>query len=528
MVKATLISDIETKIEDELCVGDSIECKKSSSLILKYYDEQNKLLKSYTILQGKTHTIKEENCKKDAYQIKWKVTNVITSNKDTTVQLQCKYELKEYQITYYNVDNAKHDNPVTYQKQEQNILLKEPIRVGYCFKGWYTQKDFTGEPITSIEAGTAKDISLYAKWEEKEITVSFVTNEEMTAIPNLTKKYTQEISYPNPEKEGYRFSGWYQDKEFTKICNTDFRPQQDTSIYAKWDKIYAITVSQEENGSIAVNKQEAIEKELVQITVTPDSGYKLLEDSLKINGEKISLNQDNTFLMPARDSILSAEFVRTSFYNNGIVVKEKDGTHFSKEAVLTVSRINLEEKQLQQLNKQIILLEANSEIIKLLDIAMLAKNEKISSFPNGIILKIKVQALENNEGLKVIFIGEDNKVQLIEAIEEDGYLKLETNQLGYFGIIAKKQETQMSKPIEVEETNIDGNEQEKNEVQEPIQEDKEEYHFLRKPETGDIATQKIVQTGDMTIILATSAICIILLINLLQIKMTNKKKKENK
>lgn len=44
-----------------------------------------------------------------------------------------------------------------------NTGLKTPVRIYYVFEGWYDNKEFTGEPITSTETTT----TLYAKWVEE-------------------------------------------------------------------------------------------------------------------------------------------------------------------------------------------------------------------------------------------------------------------------------------------------------------------------------------------------------------------------
>lgn len=68
-----------------------------------------------------------------------------------------------YTITYYLDDGTNDlDNPRTF-KGETDIVLQDPIKVGYVFDGWYTDSDLT-QSITTIAAGHLFDVSLWASW----------------------------------------------------------------------------------------------------------------------------------------------------------------------------------------------------------------------------------------------------------------------------------------------------------------------------------------------------------------------------
>ena len=47
----------------------------------------------------------------------------------------------------------------------ETITLKDPVKTGYTFAGWYKDGEFTDE-ITEIAQGSTGDITLYAKWIE--------------------------------------------------------------------------------------------------------------------------------------------------------------------------------------------------------------------------------------------------------------------------------------------------------------------------------------------------------------------------
>lgn len=74
-----------------------------------------------------------------------------------------------YQISY-NLDGGENssENPFSYTTAD-NVVLAEAAKSGYSFAGWYSSPDFdTITRISEIPAGSAGDISLYAKWVKKE------------------------------------------------------------------------------------------------------------------------------------------------------------------------------------------------------------------------------------------------------------------------------------------------------------------------------------------------------------------------
>ena len=72
----------------------------------------------------------------------------------------------DYTITYVNVDGATNENPASYNVETETITLKDPVKTGYTFEGWYMAEDFTGNAVTEIVQGTTGNITLYAKWEQ--------------------------------------------------------------------------------------------------------------------------------------------------------------------------------------------------------------------------------------------------------------------------------------------------------------------------------------------------------------------------
>ena len=59
-------------------------------------------------------------------------------------------------------------NPTEYTTADK-VVFEQPYKDGYEFAGWYTSEDFNVvTKVTEIKAGTAGNITLYAKWKEIE------------------------------------------------------------------------------------------------------------------------------------------------------------------------------------------------------------------------------------------------------------------------------------------------------------------------------------------------------------------------
>ena len=74
---------------------------------------------------------------------------------------------KKYTISYkLNGGKNSVENPKSYSKLTDTIVLRQPKRSGYKFKGWYKDKKCT-KKVTRIKKGSTGNITLYAKWTKK-------------------------------------------------------------------------------------------------------------------------------------------------------------------------------------------------------------------------------------------------------------------------------------------------------------------------------------------------------------------------
>ncbi len=126
--------------------------------------------------------------------------------------------------------------------------LPTPVRMGYTFKGWWTEKEGGGKQVvetTLVER--ADNHSLYAKWSANSFKVTFDAQGGVTPEP-AWKSVTNGLVYgtlPIPVRTGYTFRGWWTEKEGrgTQVnAATEVSATSDHTLFAKWSaKISTVT-----------------------------------------------------------------------------------------------------------------------------------------------------------------------------------------------------------------------------------------------------------------------------------------------
>ena len=121
----------------------------------------------------------------------------------------------------------------------------DPTKEGYTFIGWYN-----GESEWNFETPVATDLTLTAKWQLNQYTITFDTAGG-SEVPSITQDYGTAITPPAaPTRTGYTFAGW--DKTIPSTM-----PAGDMTITARWQvNQYTITFKPENGGQDIVIKQD--------------------------------------------------------------------------------------------------------------------------------------------------------------------------------------------------------------------------------------------------------------------------------
>ena len=69
-----------------------------------------------------------------------------------------------YNISYVLNGGNNNENNKTSYKVGEHVELLAPTRGTVTFLGWYDNKDFKGQPLTSLPKGTSGDVVLYANY----------------------------------------------------------------------------------------------------------------------------------------------------------------------------------------------------------------------------------------------------------------------------------------------------------------------------------------------------------------------------
>ncbi len=136
---------------------------------------------------------------------------------------------------------------VTLGETYGELPVISQTREGYTFDGWSAKKDGSGKAITSetVISETKGDHTLYAKWKGNQYDLSFDLqggaisgNTEVDAVKVTFGNMYGALAIPdNPERDGFKFVGWYLNAEGTgdKITmSSKVATAANHTLYAKW------------------------------------------------------------------------------------------------------------------------------------------------------------------------------------------------------------------------------------------------------------------------------------------------------
>ena len=183
----------------------------------------------------------------------------------------------DYTITY-ELDGGTNapENPASYNVETETITLKAPTKDKYDFKGWYKDGEFTSK-VTEIIQGSTGNITLYAKWELENYTITYELNGGTNA-PENPESYnvdTETITLKAPTKDKYDFKGWYKDGEFTdEITEITQGTTGNITLYAKWElESYTITYVNVDGATNENPESYNVETETITLKDPAKPGY---------------------------------------------------------------------------------------------------------------------------------------------------------------------------------------------------------------------------------------------------------------
>lgn len=155
------------------------------------------------------------------------------------------FQLDELYPTYTITCNLEggtiSGQPTSYNKYSGTVTIPNPTKDGYRFTGW-TGTDLTEKTLdVVIPAGSTGDREYTANWVGTR-TVTFDVNGHGTAPdPQTVDIGTKAVRPADPVQTGWRFDGWYTDKDCTAAYYFDKEVTEDITLYAKWVKTVTVT-----------------------------------------------------------------------------------------------------------------------------------------------------------------------------------------------------------------------------------------------------------------------------------------------
>ena len=145
------------------------------------------------------------------------------------------------------------EDTITAYYINKEITLPEPTRKGYTFKGWYSDENCEEKVGDAESKYTAtSDVTLYAKWEVNQYTVTFYDEDGKTKLGECTVDYGKDASYTGetPTKEAdvkyiYTFDNWYTSTLEDAVVDDLKNVTANRDVYAKYSKVaneYAVIV----------------------------------------------------------------------------------------------------------------------------------------------------------------------------------------------------------------------------------------------------------------------------------------------
>lgn len=172
-----------------------------------------------------------------------------TMGTDSSYTLYAVWERETYTIRYELDKGTNSSNPSSYHVESDDILLRDPIKAGFTFEGWYTDPSMTSGRIEKIEKGSYGNIVIYAKWSANTYNVIFNSNGGQGTMASIPMKSGEIKNLPSNifyrEDSLKTFVGWALTPNGSLVYTNGetFRMESsDVTLYALWSSnTYSIT-----------------------------------------------------------------------------------------------------------------------------------------------------------------------------------------------------------------------------------------------------------------------------------------------
>lgn len=178
---------------------------------------------------------------------------------------------KSYSITYRDQGgvafSGTHIDTPTLHPTTHTFGIATPLngvenKTGYTYGGWYRTPSCSGTVVTTIPASTCKNITLYAKWKQNKVTVTWdaTANGGSAASPATTDVTPGDAvgTLATTSKNGYTLAGWFTEPTGGTAVTAATIVSENKTFYAQFTEIsHTVTLaykcsstSIKDNGSV--------------------------------------------------------------------------------------------------------------------------------------------------------------------------------------------------------------------------------------------------------------------------------------
>lgn len=175
--------------------------------------------------------------------VKYANEEEICQDTEDSLNLYAVWEKQDYLIVYHanGGTGSMRKDAVSYDE----AFTLSPVmfrRSGYTFIGWTTRKDggsfYQDQATVKNLSKDGSNVDLYARWEEKRVTIYFSANGGEVNRTSKSVKYDEVCgTLPTPIRKGYVFKGWFTSKSgnVQYTSQTKVIVNQDITLYARWE-----------------------------------------------------------------------------------------------------------------------------------------------------------------------------------------------------------------------------------------------------------------------------------------------------
>ena len=244
----------------------------------------------------------------EGYEFKgWYTSDGDKVTKDTTVTKTSDHILFARWIKLVTISFDGNGDSVTNIPANKTIAvgqkygeLSVPVRSGYDFAGWYTEKTAGDKVTEDTQVTTENSHVLYAHWIKKTITVTFI-GDRVAEVKPSNKEVTPGEKYgqlPQLTLKGYEFKGWYTSASGgTKVTSDSIVSESgDHYLFAQWkEEVLKVTVSFDGNAEgvtgVPANMTATVGLKYGELSLPTRTNYTFLGwYTEKTEGSKVEAN----------------------------------------------------------------------------------------------------------------------------------------------------------------------------------------------------------------------------------------------